>query len=89
MSGAGEVQAYVDLHRAAFESTNMTYAWRARTLGWLGYLHHLNLVTVTPDGRLAAFCTGWLSFVSGTIGQIEPFGIGREFREAGLGRAPP
>jgi len=25
--------------------------------------------------------------VSGTSGRIEPFGVGREFREAGLGRA--
>jgi len=87
VAGASEVQAYVELHRAVFESTNMTHAWRARTLGCLGYLHDLDLVAVAPDGRLAAFCIGWLSSVSGTSGQIEPFGVGREFREAGLGRA--
>ncbi len=86
-AGTGKVQAYVDLHRAVFESTNMAHAWRARTLGCLGYLDNLDLVAVAPDGRLAAFCIGWLSPVSGTIGQIEPFGVGRELREAGLGRA--
>jgi len=61
VAGASEVQDYVELHRAVFESTNMTHAWRARTLGCLGYLHDLDLVAVAPDGRLAAFCIGWLS----------------------------
>lgn len=90
LAGATEVAAYVELHRAAFGSDNMTVAWRARTLERPEYLPDLDLVVEAPAGRLAAFCVGWIS-TSGhgdaLIGQIEPLGVHPDYRQLGLGRA--
>jgi ribosomal protein S18 acetylase RimI-like enzyme len=84
LAGASEVEAYTALHQAVFESKNMTAPWRARTLRHPGYRRDLDLVAVAPDGRLAAFCIGWL----GPAGsQIEPMGVHADFRKLGLGRA--
>ncbi len=87
LDGRAEVAGYVDLHRAAFESRNMTAAWRTRTLTAPHHLADTDLVAVAPDGRLAGFCIGWLSPGPDPVAQIEPLGIGREFREHGLGLA--
>jgi mycothiol synthase len=82
-----EVEAYVELHRAAFESKNMTREWRTRTLAVAHHVREMDLVAQAPDGQLAGFCIGWLALGTKPVGQIEPFGIGREFRERGLGAA--
>jgi ribosomal protein S18 acetylase RimI-like enzyme len=89
LAGAQEVDAYVALHQAVFESKNMTAAWRARTLARPEYLRALDLVAVAPDGRLAAFCIGWLHRGPGSeiSGQIEPLGVHAGFRRQGLGRS--
>lgn len=89
LAGAAEVAAYVDLHRAVFESENMTVAWRARTLRHPDYRPDLDLVAVAPDGRLAAFCVGWFTptGLGSPSGQIEPMGVHADFRHLGLGRA--
>jgi ribosomal protein S18 acetylase RimI-like enzyme len=62
----------------------MTAAWRRRTLEYPGYCAETDLVVTAPDGRLAAFCIGWLNQKRG---QIEPCGVRSEFRNLGLGRA--
>lgn len=87
LAGAAEAAAYVDLHRAAFESKNMTAAWRERTLRHPDYRPDLDLVAVAPDGRLAAFCIGWLERGPEPAGQIEPLGVHPDFQKLGLGRA--
>lgn len=89
LAGALEVEAYVELHRAVFESKNMTAEWRNRTLERPEYVAELDLVAVAPNGRLAAFCVCWLAKDSnGEIsGQIEPLGVHEDFRKLGLGRA--
>jgi mycothiol synthase len=89
LNGEGEIEAYVELHRAVFESRNMTAEWRARTLRQPAYTPDLDLVAVALDGRLAAFCVCWLDENpgTGTIGQIEPLGVHASFRKSGLGRA--
>ena len=84
LAGETEIQAYVELHRAAFESRNMTAEWRARTLRHPAHVPDLDLVAVAPDGSLAAFCVCWLGNNSG---QIEPLGIHPRWRRLGLGRA--
>jgi mycothiol synthase len=84
LAGQPEVEAYVELHRAVFESKNMTVEWRARTLQHPSYRPDLDVVIAAPDGRLAAFCIGWLD---GTRGQIEPLGCHADFRGHGLGQA--
>lgn len=89
LAGENEVEAYVQLHRAVFESKNMTVDWRTRTLRRSGYLPDSDLVAVAPDGRLAAFCVCWLNKNSEgkPSGQIEPLGVHQDFRKLGLGRA--
>ena len=89
LAGESEVEAYVQLHRAVFESRNMTVEWRTRTLRSPEYVPDLDLVAVAPDGRLAAFCVCWLSKSSEgkPSGQIEPLGVHKDFCRLGLGRA--
>ena len=83
LAGEGEVEAYVELHRAVFESKNMTVEWRQRTLHHPAYRPDLDVVVAAPDGRLAAFCIGWLQ---GSSGHIEPLGCHADFRHYALGR---
>ena len=88
LAGLSEVAAYVDLHQTVFESKSMRVEWRTRTLQQSAYRPDLDLVVVAPDGRLAAFCVGWLhQGVDGNRGQIEPMGVHPDFRSLGLGRA--
>ena len=46
LAGLSEVDAYVEVHRRAFESTSMTASWRARTLRMPQYEPELDLVAV-------------------------------------------
>jgi ribosomal protein S18 acetylase RimI-like enzyme len=89
LAGEGEVKAYVQLHRAVFESKNMTVEWRRRTLRRPEYRPDLDLVLAAPDGRLAAFCVCWFdSDLEGEpSGQIEPLGVHSDYRGLGLGRS--
>ncbi len=87
LAGAAEVDAYVDVHRAAFETKNMTPAWRSRTLTAAHHLSEADLVAVTQDGSLAGFCVGWLLLGESALGQIEPLGVLWDHRELGLGAA--
>ncbi|MEM7125525.1 MAG: GNAT family N-acetyltransferase [Chloroflexota bacterium] len=89
LAGENEVQAYVDLHQAVFQSKSMTTEWRQRTLQQPAYNPDVDLVAVAPDGTLAAFCICWLNTNrAGEItGQIEPLGVSEDFRKLGLGRS--
>lgn len=88
LAGECEVQAYVELHQATFETKNMTVGWRQRTLRHPDYPPELDIVIAAPDSRLAAFCVGWLSKAPGgaLIGQVEPLGCHKDFRQYALGR---
>ena len=89
LAGENEVDAYVELHRAVFESKNMTVEWRKRTLRRPEHIPDLDLVAVAPDGRLAAFCVCWLNKnpEEKRSGQVEPLGVHKDLRKLGLGRA--
>ena len=88
LRGDGEVEAYVELHREVFGTKNMTLDWRRRTLQHPHYTPDLDVVVEAPDGRLAAFCIGWLRQMgeSKLWGQIEPLGCRKEFTHYALGR---
>lgn len=86
MAGEHEVEAYVALHRAAFDSTSMTAEWRMRTIHDPLYRPQLDLVVEAPDGQLAAFCVGWFN-PQHLVGQIEPLGVHPGFQRRGLSRA--
>ncbi len=85
LAGEQEVEDYVELHRAVFESKNMTAEWRSRLLKHLAYNQDLDVVVAAPDGCLAAFCICWFDESSGN-GQIEPLGCHKDFRQHALGR---
>jgi ribosomal protein S18 acetylase RimI-like enzyme len=86
LRGEAEVAGYVALHRAAFDTNNMTVEWRARTLRMTHYRPDLDVVAVAPDGRLAAFCVGW-ALPDQAEAQVEPLGVHPDFQHLGLGRA--
>lgn len=88
LAGESELEAVVELHRAAFGTKSMTVEWRGRVLAAPEYISDLDLVVAAPDGRLAAFCLCWLNrSLSVPSGQIEPLGVHPDFRKLGLGHA--
>lgn len=89
LRGESEVPAYVEAHRAAFNSTAMTIERRQSTLRVPGYRPELDLVVAARDGRVASFAILWLGPERGgrCEGQFEPVGTHPDFQRRGLGRA--
>ena len=90
LGGSAEVDAYVALHRAVFQSESMTTAWRHRTLAHPDYVPQLDLVLVDVNNELAGFCIGWFTKQGPNgqpSGQIEPLGIRADMRGKGFGQA--
>ncbi|MBN1135151.1 MAG: GNAT family N-acetyltransferase [Anaerolineae bacterium] len=56
LKGRDEVQEWVQLHRAAFGTEQMTVEERLAMMSGTDYDPDLDLVMVGPDGRLAAYC---------------------------------
>ncbi|MCP5094176.1 MAG: GNAT family N-acetyltransferase [Chloroflexi bacterium] len=84
LKGASEVNTYVELHRAVFNSDKMTVPWRKRMLNHPAYNPKLDLVIVNSADEPVGFCICWMW---GTDGQIEPIGIHPAYQGKGLGRA--
>jgi hypothetical protein len=55
MKAETEIEAYVELHRAAFSAGNMSIEYRRAIMDAPGYLPELDLVAVALDGELASF----------------------------------
>ncbi len=90
LAGAREVADYVALHRAVFQSENMTIGWRERTLIHPDYQPEFDLVLVDSAQQLAGFCIGWFTAHgpdAQPTGHIEPLGIRANLRGQGLGQA--
>jgi ribosomal protein S18 acetylase RimI-like enzyme len=84
-----EVEAYVDLHRDAWSvwaPSTYSVEQHLRLMRHPGYVRELTPVAVAPDGRLAAYCIGWLDEVN-KIGEIEPLGTRPAYTGMGLARA--
>lgn len=87
-AGELEVDALVALHRAAFETDQMTTEYRLAMMRAPGYRPDLDLVAVAPDGSLAAFCVGGVEEdFAGLLGTTDPIGTHPEHRRKGLGQA--
>ena len=84
LAGESEIDEYVSLHRAAFGSDRMTQAWRMRTLAHPAYRPEIDLVALSPAGKLIGFCICWIWHA---LGQIEPLGVHPDYQGLGLGRA--
>lgn len=85
LAGQAEVPAYVELHQTVFGTRNMTTEWRCRTLRQPAYRPDLDIVIAAPDGRLGAFCIGWMDAET-RCGHVEPLGCHKDFRHYALGR---
>lgn len=85
LAGKDEVEAYVQLHQAVFETKNMTLEWRRRILDQPNYRPDLDVVVESPDSRLVAFCICWQDPIT-LDGRVEPLGCHKDFRQYALGR---
>ena len=81
-----ELEARVDVHRAAFAPSKMTVEKHTRLLDLPGYTADHDLVVEAPDGSLAAFTLVWWDPVA-RAGEFEPVGVHPDHRRRGLGRA--
>jgi mycothiol synthase len=81
-----EIAARVENVRAVWSGNRVTPEKYREIRGLPHYRPELDLVAVTADGALGAFCTVWLDVVNG-VGHFEPVGTHPEYRRRGLGRA--
>lgn len=84
LRGHAEIDRYVALQQAAFQSRRMTASWRKRTLEHPAYRPELDLVVANSADVAVGFCVCWMWQDEA---QIEPLGVLPEFQGAGLGRA--
>lgn len=89
VNGETEIENLVALHRAAFGTDNMTVAQRLAIMQAPDYEPELDLVAVTTEGELAAFCI--CSIETGKdgkkVGYTDPVGTHPRYQQRGLGKA--
>jgi mycothiol synthase len=86
--GEEEVEDLVTLHRAAFGTDQMTNERRLAIMQAPGYDPTLDLLVVSPERELAAFCI--CSLVAETeprMGLTDPIGTHPKYQRLGLGKA--
>ena len=92
LAGEGEVEEYVATHRAAYGTETMTVPYRLAIMREAGYRPELDLVAISPDRTLAAFCVCFINAerngrTGRKEGEIGIVGTHPTFRRRGLGRA--
>ncbi|HMO57810.1 MAG TPA: GNAT family N-acetyltransferase [Roseiflexaceae bacterium] len=85
-AGVAEVEARVEVHRAAFAPSRMTVARHLAVMQAPTYTPDLDLVVEAPDGSLAACCIIWHD-VANRFGVFEPVGCHPDHRRRGITRA--
>jgi len=90
--GEDEVNALVDLHRAAFDSDWMTIEYRLGMMRTEVYAPEMDLVIESADGELAAFCVCSIDAdenrKSGVLdGWTDPIGVHPKYQRQGFGKA--
>jgi ribosomal protein S18 acetylase RimI-like enzyme len=86
MTGADEIPARVEVHRAAFAPSKLTVEKYAICIRQDHYAFDRDVVVEAPDGSFAAFTMCWFDPV-GSIGEFEPVGTHPDHHRRGLGRA--
>lgn len=81
------VEDLVALHRAAFGTDHMTIEERRSMMLSPQYVCDLDLLALSPDNRLAAFCLASITDENRKIGYTDPIGTHPDFRRLGLARA--
>jgi mycothiol synthase len=87
VNGKDEVEQLVALHRAAFGTNNMTIEYRLAMMNTPQYIRELDLVVVTPNDELAAFCVCGFDDPDKKIGYTDPIGTHPSYQRIGLGKA--
>ncbi|MBE2198267.1 MAG: GNAT family N-acetyltransferase [Anaerolinea sp.] len=92
LAGAGEVDAWIALHRAAWGTENMTTTYRLSMMGTPDYDPALDLVAVAANGELAAYCMCAIIYaeneLSGRqVGYTDPIATHPRWQRQGLARA--
>jgi mycothiol synthase len=86
-TGEPEIDKLVDLHKAAFESDQMTIEYRRAIMAGLQYEPNMDWVVVAPNGELAAFCLGSFDENNKSEGYLDPIGVHPGYWQKGLGAA--
>jgi mycothiol synthase len=86
VTGTDELEARVEVHRAAFDPSRLTVQKYERLIGAPHYRFEDDLVVEAPDGSLAAFAMAWFDPVA-RVGEFEPVGTHPAHQRRGLGRA--
>ena len=86
VAGPDELEARVEVHRAAFHPSRLTVPKYERLIGAPHYRFEDDLVVEAPDGSLAAFAIAWFDPVA-LIGEFEPVGTHPDHQRRGLARA--
>jgi mycothiol synthase len=81
-----DLEARVEVHRAAFAPSRLTVDKYRALLAMRHYAPERDLVVEAPDGSLAAFALVWWLPDAG-VGEFEPVGTHPAHRQRGLGRA--
>lgn len=85
--GEVEVDDLVSLHRQAFGTEHMDRDQRLAIMRAPGYVPALDLVALTPAGKMAGFCIGSLDTQKSEIGYTDPIGVIPTERHKGLAPA--
>jgi ribosomal protein S18 acetylase RimI-like enzyme len=86
VAGPADLEARVDVHRAAFAPSRMTVRKYERLIALPAYRLEDDLVVQAPDGSLVAFAMAWWDPVA-RVGEFEPVGTHPDHRRLGLGAA--
>jgi ribosomal protein S18 acetylase RimI-like enzyme len=81
-----DVGSRVEAHRSAFHPSRVTVESYANVRRAWPYRADLDCIAVAPDGRVAAYCLGWLD-TANRVGELEPVGTHADFRRRGLAAA--
>jgi mycothiol synthase len=82
----GDLEARVEVHRAAFAPSRMVLERYRRLEQQPHYAPEGDFVVEAPDGSFAAFAISWFDPL-GRVGELEPVGTHPDHRRLGLGRA--
>jgi GNAT superfamily N-acetyltransferase len=92
VNGEAEAEELAAIHCKAFSSKFMTRDRRLAAMRSTEYRPELDLVVVSPDGRLAGTCTGVIhdgenELTGVKTGSTDPLAVLPEFRKKGLAKA--
>jgi ribosomal protein S18 acetylase RimI-like enzyme len=85
-AGEAEIEARVNVHRAAFHPSRMTVEKHRQVMASSTYRPDLDLVVVAPNGDLAAYTIVWWDGIN-DMGLFEPVGCHPDHQRRGLASA--